>query len=89
MFYVGTKNFRACGANLYMNEVIIKHDKVPVGSRWYIYPIYRSDNGRQSTPGCPSARLGCIPADWVVVDAIRSLWVYQSITGATSCPCPA
>ena len=72
-----------------MNEVIIKHDKVPVGSRWYIYPIYRSDNGRQSTPGCPSARLGCIPVDWVVVDAIRSLWVYQSITGATFCPCPA
>ena len=72
-----------------MNEVIIKHDKGVVGSRWYIYAIYRLDNDRQRTPGCPSARFGCIPVDWVVVDAIRSLWVSQSSTGATSCPCPA
>ena len=53
-----------------MNEVILKPDKVLVGSRWCIYPIYRSDNGPQSTPGCPAARLERIPVDSAVADPI-------------------
>ena len=64
-------NFKMCiYAEVYMNEVLLKPDKVVVGGRWYIYPIYRSDNGLQSTPGCPSARLGRIPADWAAADTI-------------------
>ncbi len=39
----------------HMNEVIIKPDKVVVGSRWYICLIYGLDNDRQRTRGCPSA----------------------------------
>ena len=56
--------------SIYMNEVVLKPDKVVVGGRWCIYPIYRSDNGLQSTPGCLLARLGCIPVDWAAADTI-------------------
>ena len=60
-----------------MNTVIIKRGEVLVVENAVYMPIYRSDNGRQSTPGCPSARLGCIPADWAAADTIGPRWTHQ------------
>ena len=51
-----------------MNEVIIKHDKGVVGSRWYIYMPYTGWITADKAP------LGVPLDDWDVSGSIGSLW---------------